>query len=209
MKRRLLLALALGATSQVFAEGNQVFYRYGQSQLEGSRGGEIFTDVKGASGRNDGKKGENFSAGVDLKMLSCPLFPSNSLLGEIMLDYNRFKEKRVTNAIGAVASQSPSAGKVPISELAVVVAPKYRFDGIMEGKVRPWIIPIGMAFMVNSPPSNYTSYLDIGYHYGAGVEYNIAKLISLGLDYRHTQGSGDPGVTMKYSSFGAYLGINF
>ncbi|MFZ4713786.1 MAG: hypothetical protein ACOYL6_08755 [Bacteriovoracaceae bacterium] len=209
MKKLMFLALAIGFTGNVFAEGNQVFYRYGQSQLDGPRQGEIFTDVKGATGKNDGKKGKNFSAGVDLKMFNCPLFPSNSLLGEIMLDYNRFKDQYVTNAIGTVAGTSPSKGNVPITELAVVVAPKYRFDGIMDGKLRPWIIPIGMAFMVNSPPSDYTSYLDIGYHYGAGVEYKIVDMASVGVDYRRTQGSGDPGIAIKYSSFGAYLGFNF
>jgi opacity protein-like surface antigen len=63
--------------------------------------------------------------------------------------------------------------------------------------------------MVNNPPSNTTSYLDVGYHMGAGAEYMIHERLSLGADVRHTSGSGDPGLKMKYTSYAGYLGINF
>lgn len=206
MKKLSTLAfLALFATN-AFADG-QVFYRYGFSKLSVDRGGQVFTDVAGANGRNDDKSGKGFGAGLDLKMMNCPLFPENSLIGEIFVDYNKFSQKRVVNAITHVAGISSVPTEVSVSELAVVVAPKYRFDGM--GKFRPWIVPIGLAFMVNSPPSNTTNYLDIGYHIGAGAEYMIVKELSLGFDYRYTAGNGDPQLKVKYSSLGANLGINF
>ena len=71
------------------------------------------------------------------------------------------------------------------------------------------VLTAGLAFLVNSPPSNTTNYLDIGYHAGAGAEYMIVKELSLGIDYRYTMGVGDPQLKVKYSSFGANIGINF
>jgi opacity protein-like surface antigen len=206
MKQLSVLTLLALLSSNAFADG-QVFYRYGLSHLSSDRGGQIFTDTGAANGKNDDKNGHGLGAGLDLKMMNCPMFPQNSLVGEIFVDYNRFSKKNVANAIDVVVSSDTKQQAVSVSELAVVIAPKYRFDGF--GKVRPWIIPAGLAFMVNSPPSNTTNYLDIGYHAGAGVEYMIVKELSLGLDYRYTMGSGDPQLKVKYSSFGANLGINF
>lgn len=206
MKRLGLLAVLAVMSTNAFAEG-QVFYRYGLSHLSTDRGGQTFTDTGGANGKNNDKNGHGFGAGLDIKLMNCPMFESNSLLGEIFVDYNRFSNKKVANAIDVVVSNDTSKKEVSVSELAVVVAPKYRFDGL--GKFRPWIVPAGLAFLVNSPPSNTTNYLDIGYHAGAGAEYMIVKELSLGIDYRYTMGVGDPQLKVKYSSFGANIGINF
>lgn len=206
MKRLGLLALLTVMTSNAFAEG-QVFYRYGLSSLGQSRGNQTFTDTGKANGSNDDKNGYGFGAGLDLKLMNCPLFETNSLLGEIFVDYNKFSNKKVANAIDVVVSSNSTKQEVSVSELAVIIAPKYRFDGM--GKFRPWIIPAGLAFMVNSPPSNTTNYLDVGYHAGLGAEYVVLKELSLGLDYRYTAGSGHPQLKVKYTSLGASLGINF
>ncbi|MDO9182936.1 MAG: outer membrane beta-barrel protein [Bacteriovorax sp.] len=213
MKKLGTLALFTLFATNVFADG-QVFYRYGWSSLSVDRGGQTFTDTQNATGagKNDGKSGKGIGAGLDLKLMNCPLFPENSLIGEIFVDYNRFSHKNVANAINVVTDAAtgltlPKTGEVSVSELAVVIAPKYRFDGL--GKFHPWIIPAGVAFMVNSPPSNTSNYLDVGYHLGAGAEYMIIKELSVGIDYRYTIGSGDPQLKVKYSSLGANLGINF
>jgi opacity protein-like surface antigen len=206
MKKLGLLTLLAVMSSNAFADG-QVFYRYGLSYLSENRGRQTFTDTGAANGKNDDKSGHGFGAGLDLKLMNCPLFGDNSILGEIFVDYNRFSNNKVANAIDVVVSSDSSKKEVSVSELAVVVAPKYRFDGL--GNFRPWIIPAGMAFLVNSPPSNTTNYLDIGYHAGVGAEYMIVKQLSVGIDYRYTMGVGDPQLKVKYSSLGANLGINF
>lgn len=206
MKKLMTFAVAALMSASAFADG-QVFYRYGFSSLNTDRGGQIFTDTLGTTGRNDDKSGHGLGAGLDLSLMQCPLFPSNSVAGEIFVDYNRFSKKGVVNAIGHVGSVPPSNAVISVSELAVVVAPKYRIGGL--GKLRPWIIPVGLAFLVNSPPSNTTSYLDVGYQIGAGAEYELVKQLSIGVDYRYTVGSGDPGLKVKYGSLGTYLGINF
>lgn len=212
MKKLVTFAFAALMSASAFADG-QVFYRYGFSSLSVDRGGQIFTDTGGLNGRNDDKSGRGLGAGLDLSLMQCPLFADNSVAGEIFVDYNKFSKKAVVNAIGAVASHTTTGtttvtlAPVAVSELAVVVAPKYRIGGL--GKLRPWVIPVGLAFMVNSPPSNTTSYLDIGYHVGAGAEYELVKQLSVGVDYRYTVGSGDPGLKVKYGSLGTYLAINF
>ena len=214
MKRLGVLALLALCATSAFGEG-QVFYRFGGNKLSEDRGGQIFTDVAGldATKKNTGDSSMTVGAGLDLKMMDCPMFPDNAVLGEIYVDYSKFSDKHVPNAIRAVAAHTTtgtttvSYDRVVVSELAVVVAPKYRFGGL--GKFRPWIVPIGLAFMVNSPPSNTTSYLDIGYHTGAGAEYLLHERLSLGADYRYTAGSGAPGLKMQYSSYAGYLGINF
>lgn len=203
-KLGVVMLLAVFSSSVLAAEG-QVFYRYGANTLHTGRGGQTFTDTQ--TGKNDGKSGVTIGAGLDLKLMDCPLKEGNKIFGEIFLDYNRFSQKKVTNAIGAVASVSPAKSEVTVSQLGVIVAPKYQFGGL--GSVKPWIIPAGLAFMVTSPPSNTTSYLDVGYHAGAGVEYELHKLISLGVDIRHTVGSGEPQYVARYTSYAGYLGINF
>ena len=206
MKKLCALAVLALCSTSAFADG-QVFYRYGFSSLTNDRGGQTFTDVLGTNGKNDGKSGKGIGAGLDLKMFNCPMFPTNSVVGEIFVDYNRFSHAKVVNAISHVAGLGSTPTEVSVSELAVVVAPKYRFDGM--GNFRPWIIPAGLAFMVNSPPSNTTNYLDVGYHVGAGADYIIVKELSVGVDYRYTIGSCDPQLKVKYSSLGLNLGVNF
>lgn len=214
MKKLMTLAVAALMSASAFADG-QVFYRYGFSSLNTDRGGQTFTDTVGNLGagpRNDEKSGRGLGAGLDISLMQCPLFADNSLAGEIFVDYNRFSKKHVANAINVVTNAGagttlPTMAQVSVSELAVVVAPKYRIGGL--GKLRPWVIPVGLAFLVNNPPSNTTSYLDVGYHVGAGAEYELVKQLSVGVDYRYTVGSGDPGLKVKYGSVGTYLAINF
>lgn len=143
MKKLTIAFLAAMFTQAAFAEG-QVFYRYGFSKLDISRGGETFTDTGAANGKNDDKSGNGFGAGLDLKLLDCPLFEGGKILGEIFVDYNRFSQKRVANAIDVVVGSDTSQKEVTVSELAVVIAPKYRFDGL--GKFKPWIIPAGLDY---------------------------------------------------------------
>ncbi len=215
MKKGLLIGLIiLLNVSLSFADG-QVFYRVGKNKLNEARSGQIFTDISGINStkKNDDDSSITLGAGLDIGLMNCPLFPSNMLLGEVYVDYSKFSNKEVPNAIKAVASHTTTGtttvtnDKITVSELAVVVAPKYRFGGL--DKFRPWIVPIGLAFMVNSPPSNTTSYLDFGWHFGAGAEYQVIEKLSLGLDVRHTTSNGDAGLKMAYTSYAGYIGINF
>ena len=216
--KRLISIVVMVAVTLLMVElsfaglGGQVFYKYGTASLKDNRGEQAFTDTYGLSGKNDDDSGNAIGAGLDVPLTK--LF-GNTLLGEVMVDYAKFSDKKVLQTASVLKDEAVNTAEdgaqyetsnVTVSELNVVVAPKYRFE---LGKIRPWIIPAGLAFMVNSPPSNDTTYLDIGYHYGAGVEYMLNELLSLGVDYRNTIASGDPGIKATYSTFGAYVGINF
>lgn len=214
--RMVLLGLGLACiwVGPGYAEmGGQVFYRGGGASVSDNRGGEVFTDAVNATGagRNDDERGYAIGAGLDIPL--APLF-GNTLLGEVLIEYAKFSKKEVLQTASALDVVLPGEGgvkavttsKVAVSELAVVVAPKYRFE---LGKLRPWLIPIGLAFLVNSPPSDDSTYLDFGAHFAAGVEYRLISLLSLGLDYRYNLGSGQSHTETDYGTFGGYVGINF
>ena len=209
--RKLFLLLTLALTfigAQARADGgNQVFYRYGKSVLAKSRGAQVFTDTNGASTvRNDETKGTAIGAGLDLAMFR-GMGPGD-VLGEISATYSKFSSKVVRQTTSHLLSGTNNSDVV-VSALEVVIAPKYRFEGIMDGKVRPWIIPMGLGFLVNSPPSNDTTYLDIGLNVGAGVEYKVLNEISLGADIRHTFAMKDTNLDSSYTAYGLYAGLNF
>jgi len=217
MKRLIILSIIVTSglffAGRAFAQlGGQVFYKYGVANLKDDRGGQAFTDTYGLMGKNDDDKGTAIGAGLDIPLTK--LF-GNTLLGEVMVDYAKFSDKSVLQTASVLKDEAVNPAEdgslyeksaVTVSELNVVIAPKYRFEF---GKLRPWIIPVGLAFMVNSPPSNDTTYLDTGLHYGIGVEYMLTDLLSIGIDYRNTIASGDPGFEATYNSFGIYAGINF
>jgi opacity protein-like surface antigen len=188
------------------AEGNQVFYRYGMSSLDNSRGTQVFTDTGSASGSNNGQSGWNAGAGLDIGMLK-DIGPGD-IAGEVLLDYGHYSKNNVRQATAALLGKT-SSSEVTVSSLTVAVAPKYRFTPLLGGKLRPWIIPIGLAFLVSSPPSNDTTYLDIGYPVGLGVEYAVLSELSIGLDYRHTFAFKDTTVDASNGTFDLYAGINF
>src|SRR5207302_9587199 len=82
-------AFVLAAAAPASAElGGQVFFRGGVAMLVGgNRGGEVFTDVNGATGlRNDDTTGIAMGFGLDLPLLKDPWF-GNTLLAEIVVDY--------------------------------------------------------------------------------------------------------------------------
>lgn len=186
--------------------GGQVFYHYGNSSLNNGRAGQVFTDTAKANGANDDTKGWNIGAGLDLPLLK-DLGPGD-ILGEVMLDYSSFSKKTVVTTTSALLG-APETKEVNVSSLNVVIAPKYRLHGFMDGKLTPWVIPAGLAFLVNSPPSNNTTYLDVGYHVGLGAEFKIIEALSAGLAYRNTFASNTNDVDSSYSTLDLYVGVNF
>ncbi|WP_447976959.1 hypothetical protein [Candidatus Nitrospira bockiana] len=187
--------------------GNLVFFRGGWAGLTSNRGGEVFTDVGGASGLNDGSSGYYVGGGLDL-MLSKNLWgmiDKIAALGEIGVEFKRFSSERVTSPASALALTGPA--KTQITMLTVDIAPKIKF---MQGSdFQPWIIPVGLDFHVISPPSNQTTYLDIGVQFGAGAEYRVWKELKLGVDGRYHLASNQTNTVNNYGTVGAYLGIGF
>lgn len=210
LEGRILLVISL-AIMPVMARAesgkyNQVFFRSGFAYLTDDRSGEVFTDTGNAGGPNNSKGGFNVSAGLDLGLVTGDSLNGNSLLGEILIEYSRFSNKNVVTTTSALLG-APTVDRVAVSELNVTVAPKLRLDSL--GPVRPFIVPIGLSFLVNSPPSNNTTYLDVGVHFAGGLDIKVAEQVSLGADIRYTHGFETADTHNRYLSGGGYLGINF
>lgn len=176
--------------------------------MTGARDREVFTDTMAGTTRyqNDKKDGWSIGAGINHCLIH-EAAPVTDLLGEIFVDYSRFSRERVVVATSALLG-APRVSQVSVSELMVAIAPKARIN-VADGLVRPWVIPIGMAFLVNSPPSDATTYLDFGLHFGAGVDFRIAGPVRLGVDMRYTLGFGQANVNNSFLSVGSCLGIDF
>ena len=218
-----LVAIVMAACSWVLGpsvamaeeKGNVVFFRGGYAGLTSDRSGEVFTDVFGASGRNDGSSGYYVGAGLDL-MLSKDfwgMMNNVSAVGEIGVEFKRFDSKTVLEAVpstcaaASVATCSLRKNTVQLTMLTVDVSPKLKF---MEGSAfRPWIIPVGLDFHVISPPSNGSNYLDIGVQFAAGFEYQVWKDLKLGADARFHLASNQTSTTNNFFTVGPYVGIGF
>jgi len=205
-----VMALTLAVAEGAYADetGNMVFFRGGWAGMTSDRAGEVFTDVYGTTGRNNGQYGYYVGAGLDLVLSKdvWGLMSKTWALGEIGVEFKRFDSNTVTVAVPTVAGVA-TRNQVAITMLTVDIAPKIKF---MEGsRLRPWIIPMGLDFHVISPPSNSTTVLDIGVQFGAGLEYRLYKAFHLGLDGRFHLASGQTGTTNNFGTLGAYVGIAF
>jgi hypothetical protein len=80
------------------------------------------------------------------------------VLGEIMFEYKEFDRKNLDiRALPALANGLPNInlntqGSVKVSQFTLTASPKVKFMG--GSKFRPWIIPVGLAIHVISPPSD-------------------------------------------------------
>jgi hypothetical protein len=207
-------SLLLSTVAGVAAAGdgatynNQLFFRGAYSSLSSARDAEVFTDALGTTKLNDDKGGWSIAAGLDLSAMQIEKLGGANLMGEIFLEYSHFSDKRVQQATSLLLGGNAQS-EIAITELNVTVAPKARFDGLGNGRIRPFVIPIGLAFLVNSPPSNDTSYLDVGLHFGAGVDVLVVDRISVGADVRYTHGFESTNTNMRYWSTGIYAALNF
>lgn len=112
------------------------------------------------------------------------------------------------NGAGLAANSGAHCNQVTVSQFTLSAAPKIKF---MKGsKFRPWIIPVGFAFHVISPPSDGVTVFNPGIMFGAGADYNIWGNFYAGADIRyHLTGDDADGVDTDGFTAGGYLGIGF
>ena len=201
----------LPAWADDITTGSRVFFRGGFAALTSDRAGEVFTDVFGASGRNNGNSGYYVGAGTEL-MLSRDMWgmmKNIAVLGEIGVEFKRWDSSTVANSDTTTVTGVSTGGlsKVQMTMLTVNVSPKVKF---MQGSdFQPWVIPVGMDFHVISPPSNQTQYLDVGVQFGTGAEYRIWKELWLGVDGRYHVASNQTNTVNNYGTVGSYIAIGF
>lgn len=155
-------------------------------------GGQFFFSAGGAffpgtsSSGNSGYSGFSLGFGADLPIAKDPLF-GNTLLGELALNFGQF-------------SYSSYGYQYTFNELALIAAPKYRVE---LGKLRPWIIPVGMAFFLSNG-------VNVGIPFGVGLDYMLTQTWSVGLDWRYNLNLSPSSINFgDFMTYGAYLGFNF
>ena len=188
---------------------HQLFFRGAYSALTESRANEVFTDTAGAAGlTNGGTGGWSVAAGLDLSAGHIEDMGNMNVMGEVFAEFSRFSNQPVVQATSALLG-APIVRRVTVTELNVTIAPKARFDGLGNGRIRPFVVPIGLSFLVNSPPSDDTNYLDVGLHFGGGLDVLVVDRISVGWDVRYTHGFDQSNTNTRYWSTGVYAGLNF
>ncbi len=207
------IALALvGLTVNVAQAGdtranNKVFFRGGYSMLTSARGGEVFTDTLSTSGVNDNKGGFSVGGGLDLGLTPPETIAGlASLSGEVFIEFSRFSNASVRQTTSALLGGTTNS-TVDVTELNVGINPKIKFDTL--GRFRPFVVPVGLAFLVASPPSNDSTYLDLGLNFALGCDVELLKWLSLGVDARYTHSLEFSNTNTSYFSSGLSLGILF
>ena len=188
-------ALMAGAVTGQDRElrGGQVSFRGGYTHLDSRTRGAVF------SGSETGKDGFLAGAALDVPLMPDPMM-GEPILGQISIDYSGIQGKTNFAVTGTGGNQSL---------LKIAISPKWRIDSW--GNIRPWIIPIGLSFLVNSPPSESVAYLTWGGTTGAGAEY-LAWNNRLALGFQLSYNFYDRGsnrINSNHFSIGPYLGINY
>ena len=136
------------------------------------------------------------------------IMDDTSFMVELGFEYSQFG--RGTNALsatylgGGVVNPSTSTD----ARLRLNASPKIKFNH--GGKLRPWLIPVGLEINILGVPSNAVSVLNSGMQFGGGAEYDLFKGIVLGADARyHYSTSRIDGVATDGFSTGGYVGFKF
>lgn len=161
------------------------------------------------------KQGWYVGAGLDwgLTRDMWGLMPRTTVFAELMFEYKQFGAHvlgngAVGNAPSVLAGGAVNPVNVTVSQFTVSASPKIKF---FEGsKLRPWVIPAGLAIHVMSPPTESITVLAPGVQFGAGVDYNIWKDFFVGIEGRYhlTAGKTD-NVNVSGMTAGGYVGIGF
>lgn len=183
--------------------------------MQNRNGSSIRSNVApvGAQDQAD-KDGWYVGAGLDWKLTDnvWGALPKTSVFAELMFEYKQFGNNVQGNALAnmptMLAGGALNPRSVTVSQFTLTASPKIKF---FEGsKLRPWIIPMGLALHVISPTSESITYLTPGVQFGAGVDYNIWKDFFVGIDgrYQLTAGKSD-GVKVDGMTAGGYIGVAF
>ena len=194
-----------------------IFFRGGFSHMMNHRNGVTIQNQVLPIGAQDqaDKQGWYAGAGLDWNLTNnvWGALPKTSVFAELMFEYKQFGSHvlgngAVGNAPSMLAGGALNPINVTVNQFTLTASPKIKF---FEGsKLRPWIIPAGLAIHVMSPPSESITYIVPGVQFGAGVDYNIWKNFYVGIDgrYQLTAGRTD-GINLSGMTAGGYVGIGF
>jgi type II secretory pathway pseudopilin PulG len=201
--------------SDITEKTRLLHFRGGFTHAMNQRNGSSIQSVVAPVGAQDqaGKDGWYVGAGIDwgLTRDMWGLMPKTTVFAELMFEYKQFGNSVQGNALANAPTMLVGAPQNPlnvtVSQFTLTASPKIKF---FEGsKIRPWIIPAGLAIHVMSPTSESITYLAPGIQFGAGVDYNIYKDFFIGIDGRYQLVNKTDGVNMSGMTAGGYVGIGF
>ena len=203
--------------SDITEKTRMLHFRGGFAHMMNHRNGVSIQSQVSPVGAQDqpDKQGWYVGAGIDwgLTRDMWGLMPKTTVFAELMFEYKQFGAHvlgngAVGNAPSVLAGGAANPINVTVSQFTVSASPKIKF---FEGsKIRPWVIPAGLAVHVMSPPSESITVLAPGVQFGAGVDYNIWKDFFVGIEGRYhlTAGRTD-NVNLSGMTAGGYVGIGF
>ncbi len=194
---------------------HMLFFRGGFAHSMQNRNGVTLQSNVAPVGAQDqaNKDAWYIGAGLDFSLTNdlWGIMPKTDVMAELMFEYKRFgvaQGNALANAPTQLAGGALNPRAVTVSQFTLTAAPKIKFlDGY---KLRPWIIPAGLALHVISPPSESITVLTPGVMFAAGADYNIWKDFYVGVDARyHVTGGKHDGVNVDGLTAGGYIGIGF
>lgn len=210
LKEEMKTELAAKAGSSGLS-GGQVFFKGGFVRMDHPRSNSLLT----AQSDSGDKDGWQVGGGVDLPIMT--IFNS-TLLGEIYVEYIQTQKTKGDSPVEV----EPGAPGKKLAEkrgleniLTVGVAPKIRFDNLGSirpwlAPYRPWIMPVGLTFNVNTPVNKAITNISVGGVSGFGAERLFwNNRVSLGVDFRYYWGPDIPDENLRHFTTGGYVGLNF
>lgn len=209
------------------AKNNLVFFRGGYASLTANRNNELLTDNDNLfpwPGNGNGN-GWYVGAGMDFRATddlwgATDLIALDAELQFSYMNYGTGQNSFVSNTL-STATGVPTIVRNQVTQFMLSASPKLKFN-LLEGNLRPWVIPFGLAINVVSPPSSGVTVLNPGLMLGTGLEYRVWQDIWVGTDFRYQFTGGDlnyktniGNTTVLQSTptqglqAGAYLGIGF
>jgi opacity protein-like surface antigen len=224
------MASVKAAPIKVESKDNMVFFRGGFAHSNRDRNGvSIKSDVVPAVSQERADKnawymGAGFDFSLDDNLFG--LADDTEVLAELMFDYKEFgtvkgnalaDDKSVVTG-GTLAGLSPNYTQTPVTtnprqvtvnQFTLAASPKIKF--LKGNDFRPWIIPMGLALQVVSPPTESITVLQPAMMFGVGADYKLWKSIYVGADARYHYGLGGDmdGVNTNGFTAGGYLGLGF
>lgn len=216
-----------------------LFFRGGFTHAEHGRNNELLVNnsvvnALGATTFNQPNNGDGYYIGAGLDhRLTKDMWGMTDLIavdGEVMFQYMNFGTS--TNTLVQAATGTILTGNAltpglairnQLTQFVLSASPKLKFN-LMDGNLRPWIIPFGLSINVISPPSSGVTVINPGLMLGTGVEYRLWKSLWAGLDFRYNWAGGDFNYKAKVNNgqltvlnstnidglmAGAYLGFGF
>ncbi|MCE7913240.1 MAG: porin family protein [Nitrosomonas sp. PRO4] len=195
-----------------------LFFRGGYARSDQTRNGvsiESRVAPVGAQERAD-RDAWYVGAGFDFQLTkdTWGLIPKTEIDAELMFEYKQFAHgvpgSALANEPTQLAGGALNPRGVTVSQFTLSAAPKIKFNHFAEYKIRPWIIPAGLAIHVVSPPTESITVLDPGIMFAGGFEYNVWRDFFIGVDARYQLLAGSlDGTKFSGMTAGGYIGIGF